>query len=90
MTVSAKDSAGNLASASQTVTVTSHSDTAATLNALAVDQLLERLSPNGEAETLTAAASSPAAAAHDSNLVAESPYTLADHLWQHAAAHPLV
>lgn len=90
MTVSATDSAGNLASASQTVTVASHTDAAATLNSLAVDQLLDSLSPNGDAESLTAVASSPTAAAPSSNLVAESPYTLADHLWQHAATHPLV
>jgi len=91
MTVSAKDSAGNLASASQTVTVASHTDAAATLNLLSVDQLLDNLSPTAAAETLPAAKASAAVAApHDSNLVTDSPYTLADHLWQHPAVHPLV
>ena len=90
MTVSAKDGAGNLASASQTVTVASHADAAPQLNALAVDHLLDNVTLTSSTETLPAAAASPVAAAHDSNLVGDSPYTLADHLWQHSAVHPLV
>ncbi|WLS80835.1 Ig-like domain-containing protein [Erwinia pyri] len=89
--VTAHDSAGNTASAGETVTVASH------LNALNMDALLDFYSPAAaQDETSTGAVSiaqsevvaTPshvAAAPIDSNLVSDAPYTLADHLLQHNA-----
>lgn len=92
--VTAHDSAGNQASASENVTVASHE------TALNMDHLLEFYAPStadegavasGLATASTAsvatenAASSAGHALPDSNLVNDSPYTLADHLLQHQA-----
>lgn len=89
--VTAHDSAGNTASASDTVTVASH------LNAVSMDALLDFYSPTvaqdeasagGVSVTQSDAVASPshvAAAPIDNNLVSDSPYTLADHLMQHNA-----
>ncbi|KAF6681128.1 MULTISPECIES: Ig-like domain-containing protein [Pantoea] len=91
MTVSGKDSAGNLASASQTVQVASHTESANPLEGQTVDQLLETVSLTQQAETAhVAQASSAAAAPQESQLFSDIPYTLADHLLLHPAAHPLV
>lgn len=92
MKVTAKDSAGNVASASQNVTVDTHDASATTLSTLKMDDVIDAFGTSA-AVTSTAATSTAepatAAASHtaiDSNLVADSPYTLADHLWQHSAA----
>lgn len=90
--VTAHDSAGNTASASENVTVASHS------TPLNMDELLAFYSPVTESDTAgisTVAASvgdhdaaatvSAPPTSIDSNLVADSPYTLADHLLQHNA-----
>ncbi|WP_338564443.1 Ig-like domain-containing protein [Erwinia sp. E_sp_W01_6] len=90
--VTAHDSAGNTASASENVTVASHS------TPLNMDELLAFYSPVTESDTAgistvaasvgdheAAAAVSAPATSIDSNLVADSPYTLADHLLQHNA-----
>jgi hypothetical protein len=89
--VTAHDSAGNTASASDTVTVASH------LNALNMDAVLDFYSPSAaQDETSTggvsiaqsdavAAPSHVSAAPIDSNLVSDAPYTLAEHLLQHNA-----
>ncbi|MEM6049956.1 Ig-like domain-containing protein [Erwinia sp. P7711] len=87
--VTAHDSAGNSASASDTVTVASH------LNALNMDALLDFYAPSAAQDETSAGAvslaqgdvvatdSHVAPAPIDSNLVSEAPYTLADHLMQH-------
>ncbi|WP_242600716.1 Ig-like domain-containing protein, partial [Erwinia billingiae] len=92
--VTAHDSAGNQASASENVTVASHE------TALNMDHLLEFYAPStadegtvasGLATASTAsvatenAASSASHPLPDTNLVNDSPYTLADHLLQHQA-----
>ena len=102
--VAAHDSAGNIATATENVTVASHS---ATLN---MNELLAFYSPSAADDAATGAVSTSAlshdaatgaistfAGSHnsaadavsapapslDSNLVSDSPYTLADHLLQH-------
>lgn len=92
--VTAHDAAGNQASASENVTVASHQ------SALNVDQLLEFYAPTAQqdggvasglatASTVSSATETHAVSAihalPDSNLVNDSPYTLADHLLQHQA-----
>lgn len=91
MTVSGKDSAGNLATASQTVQVASHTETASLMEGQTVDQLLETVTLTQQAETGHVAQASVAAAVpQESHLFSDVPYTLADHLLQHPAAQPMV
>lgn len=82
----AKDSAGNQASASETVTVNAH-DTANALNSLVLDDVLDTFSVTSTAAH--SASASASAATLDTNLVTDSPYTLADHLLQHTAVQPI-
>lgn len=91
--VTAHDSAGNQATASENVTVASHE------TALNMDNLLAFYAPTVAQDDGATASSSPAtasvatdttasSASHipvESTLVNESPYTLADHLLQHPA-----
>ncbi|NYS28510.1 Ig-like domain-containing protein [Pantoea sp. WMus005] len=91
MTVSAKDSAGNVATASQTVLVASHTETASLMEGQTVDQLLETVSLTQQAETAHVTQSSTAAAVpQESHLFSDVSYTLADHLLLHPAAQPIV
>jgi len=92
MTVSAKDSAGNLASASQTIQVTSHAESSIAFDPQVVDQLLETYSLTGASESAPPLPREPAAAAapQESHQVSDIPYTLADHLLAHPALHSLV
>lgn len=91
MTVSGKDSAGNLATASQTVQVASHTETASLMADKTVDNLLETVTLTQQAEAAHVAhASTASAAPQESHLFSDVPYTLADHLLQHAAAQPIV
>ncbi|MDH2066483.1 hypothetical protein [Pantoea sp. GD03673] len=91
MTVSGKDSAGNLATASQTVQVASHTENASRLEDQTVDQLLDTVSLTQQAETAhVAQAATAAAVPQESPLFSDVPYTLADHLLLHPAAQPLV
>ena len=85
MTVSGQDSAGNLATASQSVRVASHTESAGTLPAQTMDRLLDSFSVTAEH-----APHAQASSASEGVLVSDMPYTLADHLLQHPAAHPLV
>ncbi|WP_307743366.1 Ig-like domain-containing protein [uncultured Pantoea sp.] len=84
MTVSGQDSAGNLATASQSVRVASHTESAGTLPAQTVDRLLDSFSVTAEH-----APEAQASSASEGVIVSGMPYTLADHLLQHPAAHPL-
>lgn len=84
MTVSGQDSAGNLATASQSVRVASHMESAGTLPAQTVDRLLDSFSVTAEH-----APEAQASSASEGVIVSGMPYTLADHLLQHPAAHPL-
>ncbi|MGB9096836.1 Ig-like domain-containing protein [Erwinia sp.] len=93
--VTAHDSAGNQASASESITVASH------YTALNMDQLLAFYTPTtGEEQAVTTVSATTASTASqaaettassdihtslDANLVSVSPYTLADHLLQHNA-----
>lgn len=88
--VTAHDSAGNQASASENVTVASHE------TALNMDHLLAFYAPTVAQDDGATASSSPvtasvataSSASHipaESTLVNDSPYTLADHLLQHPA-----
>ena len=91
MTVSARDSAGNVATASQTVQVASHTETASLMEGQTVDQLLETVSLTQQTETAHVAQASVAAAApQESHLFSDVSYTLADHLLLHPAAQPIV
>jgi len=91
MTVSAKDSAGNVATASQTVQVASHTDTASLMEGQTVDQLLETVSLTQQTETShVAQASAAAAVPQESHLFSDVSYTLANHLLLHPAAQPIV
>ncbi|MGK3141504.1 Ig-like domain-containing protein [Pantoea sp. C2G6] len=92
MTVSAKDSAGNLASASQTIEVVAHAESGSAMNAETVDQVLESFSLTQAADQapLVPRESAPASVPQESHALTEMPYTLADHLMQHPALHPLV
>ncbi|WP_337025363.1 Ig-like domain-containing protein [Pantoea anthophila] len=84
MTVSGQDSAGNLATASQSVRVASHTESAGTLPAQTVDRLLDSFSVTAEH-----APEAQVSSASEGVIVSGMPYTLADHLLQHPAAHPL-
>ena len=91
MTVSGKDSAGNLATASQTVQVVSHTETASLMADQTVDNLLETVTLTQQAETVHVAhASTASAVPQESHLFSDVSYTLADHLLQHPAAQPIV
>lgn len=91
MTVSGKDSAGNLATASQTVQVASHTETASLMADQTVDQLLETVTLTQQAETAhVAQVSTPAAVPQENHLFTDVSYTLADHLLLHPAAQPIV
>jgi len=90
MTVSAKDSAGNIATASQTVQVASHTETASLTEGQTLDQLLETVSQTQQAETGHVAQASVAVLPQESHLFSDVPYTLADHLLQHPAAQSIV
>ena len=91
MTVSGKDSAGNLATASQTVQVASHTETASLMADQTVDHLLETVTLTQQAETAHVAhASTASAVPQESHLFSDVSYTLADHLLQHPAAQPIV
>lgn len=91
MTVSGKDSAGNLATASQTVQVVSHTETASLMADQTVDHLLETVTLTRQGETAHVAHTSTASAVpHESHLFSDVYYTLADHLLLHPAAQPIV
>jgi len=90
MTVSGKDSAGNVATASQTVQVSSHTETASLMEGQTVDQLLETVSLTQQPEIAHVAQASTAAVPHESHLFSDVSYTLADHLLLHPAAQPIV
>lgn len=91
MTVSGKDSAGNLATASQTVQVVSHTETASLMADQTVDHLLETVTLTRQGETAHVAHTSTASAVpHESHLFSDVSYTLADHLLLHPAAQPIV
>ncbi|MDE8556863.1 Ig-like domain-containing protein [Pantoea vagans] len=91
MTVSGKDSAGNLATASQTVQVVSHTETASLMADQTADNLLETVTLTRQGETAHVAPTSTASAVpQESHLFSDVSYTLADHLLMHPAAQPIV
>lgn len=90
MKVTAKDSAGNVASASQPVTVDSH-DSSVSLSSEQTDTLLAHLSDSAAIAQDVALSDAPVSRTPDSHYAAsDSSFTLADHLQQQHPASTLV